>query len=306
MVGQPILLKNSPAGILQPTIIGGLEDSMYTSTALRLGERVAVGPGGMALPYTTQEPVAGIVGEGELKPTSDYKYEVKYFSSYKLALIVTWSREIEKLDPMRQSEVIKKKIGSAIGRGMDQVIFHGINPTTGARVANLTALTDTKNAVKIDNSNIVQTFTDGWDLVTDNGADYTGNVLDPRIKSKVITATTTIGTPQFGQAFDLTSDVSSVMGVPSIYSHAVSGKFKNVPGAEDTGIRGFGGDLSSLKIGIADEITLSTSTEATVDGVSMFQNNMTAALCEVWFSFGIPDVNDFVKYEDVLTKKAGK
>lgn len=275
------------------------------SVIMRLGGTIPVILGETSIPTTTKRPEVGVVGEGEAKPVSDVGYGVKTFKPVKMATIVVVSEEFARSNIGGTYEQISDDLAFAIARGADLLTLHGRSPLTGALVEGKEYVNQTSNRVVLgstpqEEGGISGDLVAGYELVVndDTSDEFTGFAADSRLRPQLIGATDRNGRPLLQTATNLADRMDTVLGLPTAYSRAVSGRIgANV----DTGVRAFGGDWGLVRWGFAEEMVIKVSTEATVmiDGqlVSLWQHNLVGLLVEATFGWAIGNVDAFAAYE---------
>ena len=249
---------------------------------------------------------AGVVAEGAAKPVGNTDYQVKFIKPIKVASIAIVSKELARLNPAGVYDNIQQDLTNAIQRSLDLAVLHGLDAKTGAAITGANpAVAATTNSVELGTSavaagGLAQDLITGYNEVVGGDGVFTnfnGFAADPRFRGQLMGAVDTQGRPIFQQSVNLAQPVDSVLGLPTAYGRAVSGQ---IGASTDKNVRAIGGDWSALRYGFAEEITLSTSTEATiVDGgttYNLFQQNMVAILAEAIFGWVVLDENAFVKY----------
>lgn len=272
---------------------------------MRLGGTVPVTLGETSIPTTTQRPEVGVVGEGEAKPVSETGYGVKTFKPVKMATIVVVSEEFARANVGGTYEQISDDLSFAIARGADLLTMHGRSPLTGQLVEGKQYINQTSNRVVLgstpqEEGGIAGDLVAGYELVVndDSSDEFTGFAADSRLRPRLIGATDKNGRPLLQTATNLADRMDTVLGLPTAYSRAVSGR---IGASADSSVRAFGGDWSQIRWGFAQEMTIKVSTEATVmiDGqlVSLWQHNLVGLLVEATFGWVIGNVDAFAAYE---------
>lgn len=241
---------------------------------------------------------AGVVGEGEAKPVSEPSMSSKVIRPIKLATIVVVSDEAVKLNPGNMLSFVRADLSNAITRAVDLLVLHGRNARTGSVVSGADFVNQTTNRVAVDESNpLGPQLLAGYDLAANGGKDPSGFAFDSLYRTKVAlanqaTTAESIAMPNLNQA------ASTVAGLPAAYGRSVSGR---IGSSADTGVRGFVGDWSQVRWGFSENISIQTSTEATiVDGATtyhLFQQNLQALLVEAQVGFTVLDPQAFSAYD---------
>lgn len=286
-----------------------LTRAVEQSTVRRLSGQTPMPLTGSTIAVQTGNIEAGVVAEGGEKPVGSTSYATKTITPIKVAAIAVVSNETIALNPAGVWDNIQGDISNAITRAFDLAVLHGRSAKTGAAIAGVEYVNQTTKRVELGstskaNGGLVGDLVAGYNLVANGDQvlnDFNGFAADPRFKSKLIGTTDVNGRPVFQAGVDLSAGMDNVLGLPVAYGRAVSGK---IGASAPTAVRAFGGDWNALKYGFAQDITVTTSREATiVDGANtyhLYQQNMTAILCEAIFGWAITDVNSFVAYDDAV------
>lgn len=284
-----------------------LKRAAEQSVVKRLSGQTPMPLTGASIAVQTGHIEAGVVGEAELKPVGETSYATKSVKPIKVATIAVVSNEMIQANPLGVWDNISQDVADAITRAFDLAVLHGKSAKTGSPIAGVESVNQTGSRIELGTSatnkgGLSTDLVAGYNLVTEgsqvhNG--FTGFAADPRFRGQLIAAVDVNGRPVYQQGIDLKAAMDNVLGLPTAYGRSVSGQ---IGAATDTRVRAFGGDWSALKYGFAQDITVSTSKEATiVDGSNtyhLYQQNMTAILCEAIFGWVISDVSAFVAYED--------
>lgn len=277
------------------------------SIVSRLGTQTAVRLRGTdPIAVQTGHIEAGVVGEGEAKPVGSTTYATKFIKPVKVAGIAIVSKELASLDPAGVWDNIQQDLANAITRAFDLAVLYGVDAKTGSAISGANpAVTATTQSVVLGTSTAAQgglatDLATGYNTVVAGDGiftDYSGIAADPRLRGDLLTAVDVQGRPVFQQAINLKDSFDTVLGLPTAYAKAVSGQ---VGAYTDQGVRAIGGDWSALRYGFAQDITITTSDQATiVDGATtynLWQQNLTAVLAEAIFGWVVLDESAFVKY----------
>lgn len=245
---------------------------------------------------------AGVVGEGEAKPVSDAAMSYKTLKPIKLATIVVVSKEAAAVNPTQMLTYVQNDMRNAITRAVDFGILYGKSAKTGVEIADVEYVNKTTNRVELTATDLVPQILAGYDLAGLK-SDPTGFTFDTSFRTKVSLATQQDGSGGTGASRVLPNlsavNVSNVAGLPATYGRVVSGR---VGTNADTKVKGFVGDWSKVRWGYAEQITMTSSDQATiVDGATtyhLFQQNLKAFLVEAIVGWTITDTQAFAAYED--------
>lgn len=286
------------------TVVKGIWDNVLKGSVVQqLAGSVPVSINGTAIPIPVGQPTAGIVAEGGLKPVATLASKVKTVTPVKAAVMILFSEETAKADPLGEYSRIQKALGEAIARAIDTAIIHGIDATTGTAITGKESLVSTTKNTVIDPAQTAPGY-----LTKQLSAAYDSVVLDdedeaeygfdhflfaPKFRSSLVNALDAQGRPLYQSSPDITAKFGTVMGVPTTYSRAVSGYEKAKTGAAK--LLGVGGDFKdALRLGFVETITYRKATER-AGGVDLFDRNMGAILAEAQFGWVLRDPKAFTK-----------
>lgn len=286
------------------TVVKGIWDNVLKgSVAQQLAGSVPVSINGTAIPIPVGQPTAGIVAEGGLKPVATLASKVKTVTPVKAAVMILFSEETAKADPLGEYSRIQKALGEAIARAIDTAIIHGIDATTGTAITGKESLVSTTKNTVIDPAQtapgyLTKQLSAAYDSVVlddDDEAEYGFDhfLFAPKFRSSLVNALDAQGRPLYQSSPDITAKFGTVMGVPTTYSRAVSGYEKAKTGAAK--LLGIGGDFKdALRLGFVETITYRKATER-AGGVDLFDRNMGAILAEAQFGWVLRDPKAFTK-----------
>lgn len=286
------------------TVVKGIWDNVLKgSVAQQLAGSVPVSINGTAIPIPVGQPTAGIVAEGGLKPVATLASKVKTVTPVKAAVMILFSEETAKADPLGEYSRIQKALGEAIARAIDTAIIHGIDATTGTAITGKESLVSTTKNTVIDPAQtapgyLTKQLSAAYDSVVlddDDEAEYGFDhfLFTPKFRSSLVNALDAQGRPLYQSSPDITAKFGTVMGVPTTYSRAVSGYEKAKAGAAK--LLGVGGDFKdALRLGFVETITYRKATER-AGGVDLFDRNMGAILAEAQFGWVLRDPKAFTK-----------
>ncbi|MCX5202485.1 phage major capsid protein [Streptomyces sp. NBC_00237] len=307
---NPIKTSDLNSIFLPPDMIGPIfEKSVEQSAVMSLARRVPLSMTAQtAVPVPLDVPTADWVEQAGRKPLSTGGMEVKTMSGKKIAVLIPVAMEVARSNAAGLWTQLQKDLPTAFARAFDRATIHG-KSMKGATGPFPDYLAHTSKSVTIGTTTqglggIWGDLVKGQKEIIDDDWDYTGTVLDYRMKPSLLGATDTTGRPIF---VDTTTPgtgaalAGTLVGEPVAYSRSVSGKLRRQTGTIDTGLRGIGGDWSQTAFGVGMDITIKISSEATyIDedgGVhSAFQENLVLLLAEAYYGFVLGDDEAFVKY----------
>jgi HK97 family phage major capsid protein len=307
---NPIKLSDVDATFLPPTLTGPIfEKSVEQSAIMSLARRVPLSMSATtAVPVPLDVPTADWVEQAGRKPLGTGGVDIKTMSGKKIAVLIPVAMEVVQSNAAGLWTQLQRDLPTAFARAFDRAAIHG-RTMKGATGPFPDHLAETTKAVTIGtttqaNGGIWGDLVSGMREVSNDDWDYTGTILDHRMKPSLLGATDTTGRPIFVDTTQPGTGAAlagTLVGEPVAYSRSVSGKLRRQSGTIDTGLRGIGGDWSQTAYGVGMDITVRISREATyIDedgGVhSAFQENLVLLLAEAYYGFVLGDVEAFVKY----------
>lgn len=302
MTIQKIASGDNAAGFPKEVLAPIWKRAFEGSLVQRVAGSTPVSLAGNAMPYPTGRPVAGIVGEGEAKPVTEVKMGLKTFAPKKAAAIVVLSKEAIMANPLGAFDDLQGQLSQAIADTIDTAVLFGKNTTGGADLAGVQSIDSTTNVVTLDPAQAatqgyiakqIQAAYDAVVLQNDVAGDFEVNqfLFTPSFRSKVIGQTDTLGRPLYQTSLNLTDPVSTVFGIPAIYSRTVNGR-GDVASPKTVG---FGGDFKdNLRLGFVENLTWDTADQYAA-GKDLFTHNLIAIRVEAIFGWILRDPKAFVK-----------
>lgn len=194
---------------------------------------------------------AEVVAEGAKK--GSYEASVSAVAANRVKVVTTTrvTSELRWSDEDNQLEIIQNIIAdqaAAIARALDYVVYHGVDPKSGAALANFTALTAGAHSVTADDDLIASIDALSGELV-----DYevNGFALSPKLAYDMRTLRVpSTGMRMFPEIPLSLTKTGSVDGIPAAVSGTVNGR----KAATATNVLGIMGDFSLIKWGMARDI----------------------------------------------------
>lgn len=277
-------INRKTAGIELPAQLASdiWADTLQNSVVQQLAVKTELPTGGATIQTIDGEPEAEWVGETDPKPVGTHKFGSKKLQPYKMALIEPFSDEFRRDLPALYRE-LARRLPFALGRLFDRTVF-GEVAAPGENFDTLAGAPE----VALDGT--TQGFFDALKSVSDAGGDVTGWAVTPGAEIDAMQILDSAGRPL------LMSNLNDSGSIGSILGRAVH-KFKAFPGSDAAG---FAGEWSQAKWGQATPITISESSEASIelaDGqvIHLWQRNMFALRVEVEMGFNVRDAKRFVK-----------
>ena len=246
----------------------------------------------------TAAPKAELVGESAQKSPTPTTYGNKTVVPYKLQVTMRVSNEVQWADEDYQLGVLndmKKNAGIALGRALDLVGIHKINPLTGTVASAVTeGITDTTNSATLASGKYDAAIEAAAGLVIADGYTPTGIAMDPTLSFG-------LGTQRDGIEHKLYPEIgfgknaSSFLGMDAAVGDTVSGK-QEIPSASATNILGIVGQFDAFRWGIQRDIRAHIIEFGDPDGLGDLQRlNQVAIRAEIVYGIGIMDLNAFAK-----------
>lgn len=244
----------------------------------------------------TAPPKAELVGESVQKSPTPTTYGNKTVNPLKLQVTMRVSNEVMWADEDYQLGILNDMMvngGIALGRALDLVGYHKINPLTGTVSAAVTSgVVDTTNSATLADGKYDAAVEAAAGLVISGGFTPTGIALDPALSFGLATQRTTDGVrlyPEMGFG----TDVASFEGMRAAVSDTVSAKQEISPA---TNILGFVGQFDAFRWGVQRDIQAHLIEYGDPDGLGDLQRlNQVAIRAEVVYGIGIMDTAAFAK-----------
>ena len=264
-----------PARVSEKIIANALEES----AVLRLVDnKIRIKHAGEAIPVIAGDPTAYVVGEGQVKTNSDSSLATVTMKPKTFAVIEAFSNQFRDDNEALYQELVAR-LPRVIAQKFDDEVFHG---TTSANFHTLAGV----SAVSLSASN-----TTPWDQVVACRAAVeaaNGELTAWAMANQGITAL--LGAVD-GNSRPLFVQDTAIGGIGAIAgSPVVKAKAAYKAGASSNpDIIGYAGDWSNAVVGIARDVNIAISDEATltVTGgtLNLFESNMFAVRCEFTLGF---------------------
>lgn len=289
--------------VFSPTLMKNLwTNIMKGSVVQQLAGSIPMALNGTAVSMPVGQPIAGVVDEGGVKPVGTLSTAVKVVRPIKLALMILYTEELAIADPLGEYARIQAQLAEGIARAIDVAVIHGKDATNGQAITGVESLLQTTKSVTIPTApgkpgDLFKLFFEAYNKVVipedDQEAEYgfTHLLASQKIKSKLALESDGFGRPLYQDSMNVNNSFSTVMGVPTTYSRAVSGYGQ----ATDAKALAIGGDFKdNLRLGFAQKITFRRASER-AGGIDLFDTNMRAILAECHVGWVIRDLNAFAK-----------
>lgn len=245
------------------------------SAVMQLARRITLPGLGATIPVITADPEAAWVAETDNKPVSRPGLSTKTMQAYTLAVIVPFSNQFKDNVPELYNAIVER-LPKALAQKFDSTVFHGTAP--GSNFDTFAAAT-----AQSLGSNAYDGLVNADADIAANGGITSGFVLSAQGKSALLKATDSTGRPIFINNVS-EGAVPMILGSKTVMSKAA---YKNVASGDD--VLGIAGDWSQALYGVAKNINLSISDQATLtDGdttINLWQRNMFAVRAEIEVGF---------------------
>lgn len=286
----PTLLKNAFKG----SLVGRVTTSEPVSMA---GTVIPVYNGGIEV---------GLVGEAQAKPKSGFSTSTLTITPQKVATIVVVSKEAAMVNPARMLDNVEKDLVDAISRAVDHLVLFNKDPRGNAYSgSNKCVVTEDTAAVELaegfTNDDYAAALISAYEAAAIDASPSAWLFDDrQRVKNVVVSQDRRqdVGLPNLNEAG------AHVLGLPAHYGKAVSGRSTVV--SESNGIRGIVGDFDKVRWGFVERLGIQRSTEATINGESMFETNQVALLVEAILGWTVVDQGAFAVVRDAAEETGGE
>lgn len=244
----------------------------------------------------TAPPKGELVGEGKPKSPTPATYGTKTINPYKIQVTMRFSQEVQWADEDVQIGVIQdlaSNAGIALGRALDLVGIHKINPLTGT-VSDLVkeGLTDTTQLVTLTGTKYDEAIEAAAGAVIAAGYTPAGIAMDPTLSFGLSTMRDSTGRkiyPEIGFG----QNVTNFLGMNAAISDTISAK-NEISVASD--LIGIVGQFDAFRWGVQRSISAHMIEYGDPDGLGDLQrNNQIAIRAEIVYGIGIMDQKAFVK-----------
>lgn len=244
----------------------------------------------------TAAPKAEVVGEGGTKSPTPASYAPKLVKPVKLQVTMRFSQEVQWADEDVQIGVLQdlsENAGIALGRALDLIGIHKMNPLTGEASSLITeGLIDTENKVTLDGTKYDVAVEAAAGIVIGSGYSPTGVAMDPTLSFGLATMRDTTGRriyPELGYG----TAVTNFEGMSAAVSDTVSAKNEAKTATNALGIVG---QFDAFRWGVQRQVAAHLIEFGDPDGLGDLQRaNQIALRAEVVYGVGIMDLNAFAK-----------
>lgn len=231
---------------------------------------------------------AEVVGEAQQKSSYDQPITTVPGQRVKLQTTLRLSSEVQWADEDNQLGIIQAVIAdqaTALGRALDTVVFHAVNPKGGAALTGRTALT--ADAVKVNAAADAQKSLDALEAAVNETWTVNGIALSRPYANELRSLRNSLGQRLYDIPLNL--QPGTVDGVPSVVSNTVSG-----PSTVTSNAEAILGDWNQIRWGIVRGITSQILTAGDPDGQGdLARYNQIAIRTEAVFGYAVIDPTAF-------------
>lgn len=259
-----------------------LQKASQESAIMRLAEKIDLPGTGVTIPVIVSDPVAAWVSETEKKPVNNATPGTKLMQAFKIATIMTFSKELVRDAAALYREIVNKG-PAAIAKVFDQTI---IGATAAPSASNFDTFANC-TAVSIANANngtYLGLVAANQNIATAGGR-MNGVAVGAQGESLLFSAVDTTGRPIFMPTAN-DGSIGAVLG-----SQIVENNGLYVAGTSPApNVVGIAGDWTQAKYGIVNGIEFSFADQASIDDgngntINLWQQNMVAVLVEAELGF---------------------
>lgn len=275
---------------------GIFEKAQKGSTLARLSGAIPQKFGKQTAWVLSAPPKAEIVGEGGKKSPTPALYAPKTINPIKLQVTMRASQEVMWADEDVQIGVIQDlaaNAGIALGRALDLVGIHKINPLTGV-VSELVkeGLTDTTQSVTLTGEKYDQAIEAAAGIIISSGYAPTGIAMDTSLSFGLSTMRDNQGKKLYPD-IGFGQNLANFEGMNAAVSDTISAKNEM---SVASNILGITGQFNAFRWGVQRNIGAHVIEYGDPDGLGDLQRqNQIAIRAEIVYGIGIMDMNAFVK-----------
>lgn len=238
-----------------------------------------------------QSAEAEVVEEGAKKSAYEQKFTPVTGKRFKVVTTTRVTDELRWADEDNRLEIVSNIIAdqsAAMGRALDYVVYHAINPKTGGALAGYTALTAGAQAVTATSDSVADI-----DSMSDQLMDYdiTGFALSKSFASSLRKLRVPSTGTRLYPEIPLNLQVGNLDGIPAATSNTVNGKLATTA----TKVLAIMGDFSLIKWGMVRDVYSELIEYGDPDntGVDLKGSNQVAYRTEAVYAYAVLDAKGF-------------
>lgn len=261
----------------------------------------------------TAPPRGEVVGEGAQKSESTATFAPVTAIPRKVQVTQRFNQEVKWADESRQLGVLmtmRDLSGVALGRALDLIAIHGINPLTGAALSGSPAkILDSTNVVELDSTTVAtpdQAVEAAVGLVIADSLSPDGIALDNSYSFALATQRDTQGRKLYPE-LGFGTNTSAFMGLQAAVSDTVRGGPEAVTASTgvyrttNPNVKAIAGDFSAFRWGVQVNIPLELIEFGDPDGLGdLKRQNQIAIRAEVVYGIGIMSTDAFAVVKDAV------
>lgn len=261
----------------------------------------------------TAPPRGEVVGEGDQKSESTATFAPVTAIPRKVQVTQRFNQEVKWADESRQLGVLQTMAdlsGVALGRALDLIAIHGINPLTGAALAGTPAkILDSTNVVELDSASLAKpdlAIEAAVGLVLGDSISPDGIALDNTYSFSLATQRDPSGRKLYPE-LGFGADATSFSGLNAAVSDTVRGGPEAVTPSTgvyrttNPNVKAIAGDFSAFRWGVQVNIPLELIEFGDPDGLGdLKRQNQIAIRAEVVYGIGILSTDAFAVVKDAV------
>lgn len=259
----------------------------------------------------TAPPRGEVVGEGAEKAESTATFAPVTAIPRKVQVTQRFNQEVKWADDSRQLGVLQTMAdlsGVALGRALDLIAIHGINPRTGALLAGSPVkIADTTNVVELTTGTLATpdlAIEAAVGLVLADSLSPTGVALDNSYAFSLATQRDSQGRKLYPE-LGFGADASAFSGLAAAVSDTVRGGPEAVTASTgayastNPNVKAIVGDFSAFRWGVQVNVPLELIEFGDPDGLGdLKRQNQIAIRAEVVYGIGIMSLDAFAQVKD--------
>lgn len=238
-----------------------------------------------------QSAEAEVVEEGSKKSAYEQTFTPVTGKRFKVVTTTRVTDELRWADEDNRLEIVSNIIAdqsAAMGRALDYVVYHAVNPKTGGPLSGYTALTAGAQTVTATSDAVADI-----DSMSDQLMDYdiTGFALSKSFASSLRKLRVPSTGTRLYPEIPLNLQVGNLDGIPAATSNTVNGKLATTP----TKVLAIMGDFSLIKWGMVRDIYSELIEYGDPDntGLDLKGSNQVAYRTEAVYAYAVLDTEGF-------------
>lgn len=235
---------------------------------------------------------AEVVAEGAVKGSYEQTVDSVVAKRFKVQTTTRVTSELQWADEDNQLQIIRSiqaDQAAALGRALDYVIYHAINPKTGAALSGFNPLSTSAVQVTAGDDDISNV--DALADALNDSYDINGVALSKTWASRLRKLRVPSTGMRFYPEIPLNLQAGSLDGITAATSGTVNGRLASTP----TKVLAFMGDFSLIKWGMVRDLTSEIIAYGDPDqtGVDLKAHNQIAYRTEAMYAFAVIDPHAF-------------